>query len=165
MQLNELAIRHHAWVERMGWHNTSVLESLGLIGTEIAEADEEVFAFLDAARRHTSKLGEEMADILLRMMDLSVDKGFDLTAAADRAGEVSWRSDNLHAQFTEVFVDWKNCANAARKAELDDTFVQLFGKLARRVMTLATMRGVDLLEEIRRKMAINDVRGTRGRPI
>jgi NTP pyrophosphatase (non-canonical NTP hydrolase) len=165
MQLNELAIRHHAWVDLMGWHNKTVLESLGLIGTEIAEAGEEVFVFLDPEHRHESRLGEELADVMLRMMDLSVDEGFDLSEAAEGAGEVSWRSDNLYAQVTEVFADWKNAANAARKKQLDESFVQSVGKLARRVMTLAEMYRLNLLSEIRAKMEVNDVRGTRGRVI
>ena len=38
MNINTIAARHHAWVERMGLHNKSVLEALALIASEVGEA-------------------------------------------------------------------------------------------------------------------------------
>lgn len=36
--INQIAKRHYAWVDRMGWHNKTVLEALALISSEIGEA-------------------------------------------------------------------------------------------------------------------------------
>jgi hypothetical protein len=30
MDINTIAARHHTWVERMDWHNKSVLEALAI---------------------------------------------------------------------------------------------------------------------------------------
>ena len=35
MQINEIAARQYDWVERMGWHNKTVLEALALIASEV----------------------------------------------------------------------------------------------------------------------------------
>ena len=37
MHLNEIATKHNEWVERMGWHNKTVLEALALIASEVGE--------------------------------------------------------------------------------------------------------------------------------
>ena len=72
MHLNEIATRHNDWVERMGWHNKSVLEALALIASEVGEAVNEC-----RGKEPTEKLGTELADIIVRTLDLMVWQGID----------------------------------------------------------------------------------------
>lgn len=75
MEINELAAKQFDWVERMGWHNKTVLEALALIASEVGEAVNEC--------RHESpseNFGEELADIILRTVDLAQWQGIDLNA-------------------------------------------------------------------------------------
>jgi NTP pyrophosphatase (non-canonical NTP hydrolase) len=73
MSLNELADKHFEWVERMGWHNKTVLEYLALICSEVGEAINEC-----RGKQPTEKFGTELADIILRTVDLAKQHGIDL---------------------------------------------------------------------------------------
>lgn len=73
MHINELAAKHYEWVERMGWHNKTVLEALALIASEVGEAVNEC-----RGEEPTKALGEELADIILRVVDLAQWQGIDL---------------------------------------------------------------------------------------
>lgn len=73
MDINELAAKQFDWVERMGWHNKTVLEALALIGSEVGEAVNE------CRHEHPSaNFGEELADIILRTVDLAHWQGINL---------------------------------------------------------------------------------------
>ncbi|MDR6389163.1 MazG nucleotide pyrophosphohydrolase domain-containing protein [Paraburkholderia phenoliruptrix] len=74
--INELCDRQYDWVERMGWHNKTVLEALALIASEVGEAVNEC-----RGEEPTDAFGEELADILLRTFDLAKWQGIDLEAA------------------------------------------------------------------------------------
>ena len=76
MHLNDIADKHFQWVESMGWHNKSPLEYIALIASEIGEAANE-------CRGHvpTDKLGSELADIILRTIDLALIQGIDIEEA------------------------------------------------------------------------------------
>jgi NTP pyrophosphatase (non-canonical NTP hydrolase) len=74
--INELCARQYDWVERMGWHNKTVLEALALIASEVGEAVNEC-----RGEAPTEAFGEELADILLRTFDLARWQGIDLEAA------------------------------------------------------------------------------------
>lgn len=84
MNINEIAAKQHDWVERMGWHNKTTLEALALIGSEVGEAVNEC-----RGDRPTEKLGEELADIILRTLDLSVTEGVDIAAAIQAKMELN----------------------------------------------------------------------------
>lgn len=73
--ISGIAHAQHEWVERMGWHNKTVLEALALIGSEVGEAVNEC-----RGDEPTEKLGEELADIILRVLDLTVTLGIDIEA-------------------------------------------------------------------------------------
>lgn len=69
-----MAKRNYDWVEKMGWHNNkSVLEALALISSEVGEAVNEC-----RGEKPTEAFGEELADIVLRVMDLAHWQGVDL---------------------------------------------------------------------------------------
>lgn len=159
MKWNDIAARHFDWVERMGWHNKTVLEALALIASEIGEAAAECYD-----DEPTAKFGEELADIVLRTLDLAHWQGVDLDAVV-ASTSVAWRTPSLFARHAELGIDMAYWINTARKAELGDDFVRLMGVIMCRVVSLATTAGVPLQEEVLRKMDINEQRGTRGRRI
>lgn len=63
----------------MGWHNKTVLESLALIASEVGEAVNEC-----RGEHPTPALGEELADIVLRVADLAHQLGIDLGNEIDK---------------------------------------------------------------------------------
>ena len=75
MDINEIAVKHHDWVERMGWHNKTVLEALALIGSEVGEAVNEC-----RGDEPTENFATELADIILRTADLAHTHGINLAA-------------------------------------------------------------------------------------
>jgi len=73
MKINEIAERNYTWVESMGWHNKTPLEALALIASEVGEAINEC--------RHeepSEHFGEELADVILRVLDLAHWQGLDM---------------------------------------------------------------------------------------
>ena len=65
--------RQYNWVERMGWHNGTVLEKLALIASEVGEAVNEC-----RGDEPTEEFGIELADICLRVFDLAHEQGINL---------------------------------------------------------------------------------------
>lgn len=76
MNINEIAAKQFEWVERMGWHNKTVLECLALVCSEVGEAVNEC-----RGETPTDAFGIELADIILRVADLAHWQGIDLAAA------------------------------------------------------------------------------------
>lgn len=70
--------RHWSWVEQQGWHNKTNLENVALIAEEVGELAHAVR--LDGLG---GDISEEMADVVLRVMDLSVCMEIDLQSAID----------------------------------------------------------------------------------
>jgi|TARA_B110000014_G_C19722635_1_gene377658 NTP pyrophosphatase (non-canonical NTP hydrolase) len=73
MNINEMAEKNYLWVEKMGWHNKTVLEALALVASEVGEAINEC--------RHeepTEAFGEELADVILRVLDIAHWQGIDI---------------------------------------------------------------------------------------
>lgn len=84
MNINEIAEKQYDWVERMGWHNKTVLEALALIASEVGEAVNEC-----RGEKPTEAFGEELADIILRIADLAQWQGIDLAAQITRKMEIN----------------------------------------------------------------------------
>ncbi len=71
--INEYCEKQFDWVERMGWHNGTVLEKLALIASEVGEAVNEC-----RHEKPSENFGEELADICLRVFDLAHEQGVNL---------------------------------------------------------------------------------------
>lgn len=73
--LNELAKEHYDWIENTNphWHNKTVLECLALIASEVGEAVNEA-----RGKEITDNFKYELADIVLRVLDLSYQLNIDL---------------------------------------------------------------------------------------
>lgn len=166
MSLNELAARHFNWVESMGWHNNNVLEALGLIASEIGEAAKEGLTGWPS-----QLLSEELADIVLRCLDLAHGQGTDLDALVPHQA-IQWHSFALPACLVEVLVDVATLVNLTRyqrSATFSTNYGPAFGEgLARvvaRVAQIAAYYDIDLEFAVTQKMALNLKRGNRGRVV
>jgi NTP pyrophosphatase (non-canonical NTP hydrolase) len=73
MKINEIAEKNYQWVEKMGWHNKTTLEALALVASEVGEAINEC-----RNDKPTEAFGEELADIVLRVLDISHWQGIDI---------------------------------------------------------------------------------------
>jgi len=73
MSINELAKRNYQWVEEMGWHNKTTLEALALVASEVGEAINEC-----RNEEPSEAFGEELADIILRVLDIAHWQGIDI---------------------------------------------------------------------------------------
>lgn len=73
MKINEIAKKNYQWVERMGWHNKTTLEALALVASEVGEAINEC-----RNEKPTDAFGEELADIILRVLDIAHWQGIDI---------------------------------------------------------------------------------------
>ncbi len=73
MTLNDIAEQNYHWVEKMGWHNKTVLEALALVASEVGEAINEC-----RHEKPTDEFGEELADIILRVLDIAHWQGLDM---------------------------------------------------------------------------------------
>jgi len=158
-KINELAETNHAWVERMGWHNKSTLECFALIASEVGEAIEALLYC-----KGNEAIGEELADIILRVSDLAVDTGRDLDALVEAANP---ERNTLYAseELGEIMVDVAHGINACRKDALGEDFDRALGAIVVRVMEFADRQEIDLKTALQAKMDLNAMRGTRGRRI
>lgn len=157
--LNALSRQHSAWVERMGWHNKTVLEGLALIASEIGEAQAECIGTLNL-----KQFGEELADIALRILDMAATENVDLDAEI-RAISLTWRSNRLTERVGEVLIEYANWTNTARNPILGAEFHRGMATVLARVLSVADFGCIDLQRELHRKIEINERRGTRGRII
>lgn len=73
MNINKLAEQNYDWVERMGWHNKTTLEALALVASEVGEAINEC-----RGEEPTEDFAEELADIVLRVLDIAHWQGIDM---------------------------------------------------------------------------------------
>lgn len=157
MNLNELAKKQYQWVEDMKWHNKTVLEALALISSEVGES---AYEYLDDIP--TNHFGEELADIMLRSLDLAYWQNVDLNTEVANAN-IIWKHKNIPKMFMQLSYEFGNLVNTARKSILDDTFHKSLSLFIKSVIEIAYFSHIDLEKEILAKMEINLQRGTRGR--
>lgn len=160
MNFNKLADAHYDWVERMGWHNKTILESIALIQSEVGEAIDEFIGKQDP----TEHFGEELADICLRMFDVGKTYNID-TEKSIKEAKIGWRSVSIEGDFCEVILDLAKWTNTVRKEVFDDSFYTMYGEILARVVDIAERNYVNLTEEIIKKLEKNEIRGTRGRRV
>src|SRR5574343_725578 len=135
MSFNELAKQHYDWVERMGWHNKTVLESIALIQSEVGEAIDEFIGMQEPS----DNFGEELADICLRMLD--VGEVYDIDSdSAIKESKVNWRSTSIEGDFCEVIADIAKWTNTVRKDVFDESFYTLYGEILSRIINIAERR-------------------------
>jgi NTP pyrophosphatase (non-canonical NTP hydrolase) len=134
MHLSELARRNWAWVEGQGWHNKSPLECLMLIVSECGEAANE------CRNEHpTDHFSEELADIILRTIDLAEDNGIDIEAAVLR--KIAINDDfnlktgyfNLKLECVRLCVHLKNLTQTAYTTKNLLHVTSLLHKLANKI--------------------------------
>lgn len=93
MKLNDLAKRIHSDAKSMGWYDKGKtktdVESLMMVVTELAEAVEElrnghepVYTYAESPK--PEGWGVEIADAIIRLIDLAEYKGLDLESIIDQ---------------------------------------------------------------------------------
>lgn len=159
MNLNNIAQTHYDWVEDMNWHNKTVLEALALIASEIGEA-----AYESLDDTPTEHFGEELADIMLRALDLGFWQKVDIDKQVQE-NSIVWQHYDIPRMFMQLNAEFGNLVNTARKTQLELSFHSNLGKFIKGVIDIAQVSHINLEEEILKKMQINLQRGTRGRTI
>lgn len=162
MTWTKLAKTHYDWIEQMGWHNSSVLEALALIASEVGEAIDE--SFEDELKE---EFAFELADIVLRTADLATRLGRDFNQVMDFSAlpTPKWRSHSVPEDMAELMVEVAKWMNTARKGTLGENFDASMKRVMHLVSLIATANGVDLAKTLEKKMALNLTRGNRGRLI
>jgi len=78
--INAIAARQWQWVESVGWHKDKrPLEFVALIASEVGEVANECRDDVPS-----DALGEELADVILRALDMAHHFGLDIEAAIHR---------------------------------------------------------------------------------
>lgn len=161
----DVAQRQYDWVERMGWHNKTSLEAMALIASEVGEAAAECCDEVV----HVKALGEELADIVLRTLDLMLWEKFDvratLIASEANSFDVMHKSTQMSSleDLAMMMIPIKQAINCFRKEETVPQAAVFLGNLLIRVSILAEFLEIDLKQCLEDKMALNETRGTRGR--
>lgn len=88
LNLKELAREQWAFVEKQRRHNKTILEYLALIASEVGEAVNEC-----RGSHISDKLGSELADIILRTIDLAEEFGIDIQEEVQRKMEFNKTRD------------------------------------------------------------------------
>lgn len=159
MNLTKIGRRHRIWVNQMGWGDKTVLESLAMIASEMGEAADEI---------GNAKLGEELADTLLRITDLAGTCEIDLQALLDQDEDRVFLGPSEHDTrdlFLDFMVQYGKWVNTARKQTLGNDFADCMAKIVTTVLIIALTEDINIEHEIERKMLINLERGARGRRI
>ena len=86
--LNKLALKQWIWVENMGWHNKQPLEYVAHIASEISEVANEC-----RGEHPTDNLGEELADIVLRTIDMAYQFNIDIDEAIQKKMAINSKRD------------------------------------------------------------------------
>jgi len=89
MTLQKIAQRQWHISERNGWHNKTPLEYLALICSEIGEACNECRGI-----KPTDKLGGELADIIIRVLDLTIEHSIDIDEEIENKLCINLSTDN-----------------------------------------------------------------------
>jgi NTP pyrophosphatase (non-canonical NTP hydrolase) len=169
MDIARITTQHFDWVERMGWHNKTPLETLALIISEIGESVDECLG-----KHPTKELAHELADIVLRIVDFAKVEGINLTVQMDLAAarKQQQHMDSCYADgatpledLALMVSDLAKAVNTCRGATpTKDLQVHLADCMVR-IVSLANWQAVNLALAIDEKLAINENRGTRGRLI
>lgn len=162
---NEVAARHYDWVDRMGWHNKNhILVTVALIGSEIGEAAWEVVEYGDTHEdfdlvARTYSFGEELCDVLLRLFDLGVTLGYNLSGETlDERCIVGYNK-----QLKTLMKEFGDLVNAARGETIGEDFKECFFQLIDTVLYMCKANCIDVKHVIDKKIEKNEQRGNKGR--
>ena len=162
MKFNKYAKAHFDWVEEMGWHNKPLLGTIAMIGSEIGEVAAEVLEPLITY----DKLGEELADVCLRIIDLMHSYGIDIDASVNtNKCSITWQSIYHNDDILELMVDYGHLVNSARYDTLDEKFEFYLSSLLYRVINISEHMNIDLESCIVHKMDKNKKVGSKGRKV
>jgi NTP pyrophosphatase (non-canonical NTP hydrolase) len=154
-KINDIAKKHYDWIDSKGWHKSTVLESIGLIGSEIGESIQEVYD------NDQEKLVLEIADIYLRCMDLGVKTNIDLDIK--RLEKEEWFNNfdllkygkSILEQLAYLTIPFAKLANTGRYEVLPKEFEDTLVTFMLSVEKICEINKIDLFETVEIKMDIN----------
>lgn len=161
---------HWDWIDKMGWHGNPLMSSMGLVGSEIGEAAQELANRMSGPEAEQAAK-EELVDILLRLMDLAVTYKVDLAKEAEAFTFLKEKEERMseNVQFLHIAAAFGRWVNTARKETLPPEFSTTMGELAFRTLvlfyTLDRYDQVGLETVLLRKIEKNKQRGNKGRRI
>lgn len=159
MKLNLIAAQHHQWVEQMKWHNRTHLEAAGMIASEVAEACGEM-----TLSGTTLRFAEEIADVVLRVLDEAVELDLDVDAALADQHACSPAYETLERSMIRLTAAQSPLINAARKADFPSMRAALV-TIVRHCLELDVRLSLNLERTLDEKMAKNRASGNKGRLI
>ena len=159
MKLNTIALRHHQWVEQMNWHNRTHLEAAGMIASEIGEVCGETHL-----TGITDRFAEEVADVILRVLDEAVVLGISIDDAVSRLPEQTVAYESLERSLIRMTTRIAPLVNAARESDFKKLEHALAG-IVKHCFELDARLSLGLKRKIEEKMAKNFLAGNRGRLI
>lgn len=161
MDIDNIMERQYDWVDRMGWHNKTVLEALALVASEVGEAVDEC-----RGETPTHELGTELADIILRVADLAKWQKVALaTFVAEDRQTIGCHNKTVLEVLALIVSEIGAAVNECRGVEPTAKFGIKLANIIAIVTELADALGIDLATAIEAKMEVNERRGTRGRRI
>lgn len=151
--VNDLAAHHYFWVEQMGWHNKSNMESLALISCGISkavdEAPDDVLSL---------KFPEKLVNIVLRLFDLAQMHGINLDARISRLVAPGEGGSSPTSQLAQVLVSVGRAMDSCRSEPPCAPFGEHLAKSVLQVFALAPACGIDLHDAVVRKMLENSTK-------
>ena len=157
MSWDYVAAKQYDWVERMGWHNKTVLETIAHIGSEIGELAKEYII-----NGYCDSFSEELADIILRSLDLAYWQKI-LIADNFKTVVVTWNKRGHLEDILELTIDFSKLVNSVRNDSDNPDFKRYLITIILRAIEIADINNIDIENAVRKKMEINEQRGTRGR--
>lgn len=88
MDIKKVAEKHSNWVDQQDWEETTTLEKLALIGSEVGEAVNEC-----RGETWTDEFPMEVADIVLRVFHLCEKEDIDIEDAIQRKMSQNFEKD------------------------------------------------------------------------
>ncbi|MBD8681228.1 MULTISPECIES: hypothetical protein [Pseudomonas] len=159
MTYNEFSTRHHAWVEAMGWHKRTNLEAMAMIYSEVGESVDEM-----TSQGMTSKFPGELADIVLRTVDMALENGINVDFERQHYSPDRPAYRTTQACLLCITSVLAKGVNASRTQDADSIIDSLVGTLLL-CEEIAARQSIDLQSVIEQKIEINLARGSRGRSI
>lgn len=159
MKLNLIATQHHQWVGQMNWHNRTHLEAAGMIASEVAEACGEM-----TLSGTTLRFAEEIADVVLRVLDEAVVLDLDVDAALEGQYISAPAYEPLERSMIRLTAAQSPLINAARKADFPSMRTALI-IILQHCLELDFRLSLNLERALDEKMAKNRASGNKGRLI
>lgn len=163
--LNELAEKHYIWLQKMGYNNTTNLESAGMILSEVGEAINECDPI------NLDNLETELADVILRSVGLlkrfnvNIDKVVKQQTGNWRKWSISKKwNDRNNLEFLALLTSQGvPIINKCRQEVPEPELINDISMLILSTLSIAKKNHLNVYESIINKIEKNIRTGNKGR--